>query len=125
MADAVTSQPLMVGSHNAVMKFTNDSDGTGESKVLKIDASALEFTSPKITRIWYSTHGLAIRLYFDATADVVALVLGKDEAGYFDFRDFGGIPNNSGSGSTGDILLSTSGAVSGEGYTIIIEVEST
>ena len=41
MADAVTSQTIIDGERNCVMKFTNVSDGTGESAVAKVDVSAL------------------------------------------------------------------------------------
>ena len=41
MADAVTSQTLADGDRIAVVKFTNISDGTGESSVEKVDISAL------------------------------------------------------------------------------------
>ena len=41
MADAVTSQTIQDGNQIAVFKFTNISDGTGESAVKKIDVSAL------------------------------------------------------------------------------------
>jgi hypothetical protein len=36
MADAVTSQTLADGQRTAVFKFTNISDGTGESGVTKL-----------------------------------------------------------------------------------------
>ena len=42
MADAVTSQTIQDGERKAVLKFTNASDGTGESAVKKVDVSALE-----------------------------------------------------------------------------------
>ena len=35
MADAVTSQTIQDGEKTAIMKFTNVSDGTGESAVKK------------------------------------------------------------------------------------------
>ena len=41
MADAVTSQTLIDGQNKAVIKFTNVSDGSGESAVKKVDVSAL------------------------------------------------------------------------------------
>ena len=41
MADAVTSQTIQDGVKNVVMKFTNISDGSGESAVAKVDVSAL------------------------------------------------------------------------------------
>jgi hypothetical protein len=36
MADTVTSQTILDGERNCVMKFTNVSDGTGESAVAKV-----------------------------------------------------------------------------------------
>ena len=45
MADAVTSQTIIDGSKTAVLKFTNVSDGTGESAVTKVDVSALSNNS--------------------------------------------------------------------------------
>jgi hypothetical protein len=41
MADAVTSQTIQDGEKTAIVKFTNVSDGTGESAVKKVDVSAL------------------------------------------------------------------------------------
>ena len=41
MADAVTTQTIIDGERNCVMKFTNVSDGSGESAVAKVDVSAL------------------------------------------------------------------------------------
>ena len=45
MADAVTSQTIIDGERNCIMKFTNVSDGTGESAVAKVDVSALTSNS--------------------------------------------------------------------------------
>ena len=45
MADAVTSQTIQDGERKAVLKFTNASDGTGESAVKKVDVSALTSNS--------------------------------------------------------------------------------
>ena len=41
MADAVTTQVLEDGERLYIAKFTDISDGTGESAVLKIDVSTL------------------------------------------------------------------------------------
>ena len=57
MADTVTSQTITdVTGSKTVMKFTNFSDGTGESLVTKVDASALNHASDstKIARVIYS-----------------------------------------------------------------------
>jgi hypothetical protein len=45
MADAVTSQTIQDGEKRAILKFTNASDGTGESAVKKVDVSALATNS--------------------------------------------------------------------------------
>lgn len=45
MADAVTSQTIQDGERKAVLKFTNISDGTGETNVVKVDVSALTTNS--------------------------------------------------------------------------------
>lgn len=125
MADAVTSRTIHDGKKMAVMKFTNISDGTGESKVTKVDVSALAGapTSVKITRIWFATFGMAVQIYFDATADVLALLIPQDQSDCMDFRSFGGIGNNAGAGKTGDIQFSTLGHASGDTYDIIVELE--
>ena len=41
MADAVTSQTILDGERLFIGKFTNLSDGTGETAVVKIDVSTL------------------------------------------------------------------------------------
>ena len=123
MADAVTSQTLYDGRRRAVMKFTNLSDGTGESAVLKVDVSALQGapTSVRIDKIHYSTSGMVATLLWDADTDVRILDLQGE--GTFDFCGFGGLVNNGGAGVTGDIKLTTTGHTSGDSYWIILEMK--
>ena len=126
MADAVTSQTLIDQDRVAIMKFTNISDGTGESAVLKVDVSALSAPAGKvcsgvsIVRIYASTEGMGVDVLWDATTDVVAITLGPNQFYEYGFDDFGGIWNNSGDGKTGDIRFTTIGASSGDRYTIIL-----
>lgn len=124
MADAVTSQTLVDGPRNAVMKFTNISDSTGEAAVTKVDVSALSGApaSVVIERIDYNTRGMGVNILWDATADVLAYALESDGGGCLDFTPFGGIPNNSGSGKTGDINFTTQGAGAGDSYSIILHL---
>jgi hypothetical protein len=124
MADAVTSQTLFDGQKRAVMKFTNLSDGTGESAVLKVDVSALvgSPTRVAIERAWVSTAGMQVNLLWDATADVLALTFGTNISTMMDFSSFGGITNDAGAGVTGDLLLTTFGHATGEGYVVILEM---
>jgi hypothetical protein len=124
MADSVTSQTIMDGSKTVVMKFTNVSDGTGETAVVKADASAL-LNAPsklKVMRVWAMTNGMAVNVLFDATADVLALSVPSGFMEHLDFRSFGGVNNNAGSGVTGDIAFTTVGASAGDSYSIVLEL---
>ena len=116
MADAVTSQTIVEGPNKVVMKFTNVSDGTGESAVTKVDVSGLATgtdgatcTGVTIEQIWWQCVGMKVNILFDATSDVLAIQLGENQSGHHDYRDFGGITNNAGSGKTGDIQFTTVG----------------
>ena len=127
MADAVTSQTIQDGERVAVLKFTNVSDGTGESAVKKVDVSALttnsageSCTSVSIARIYWACVGMRVNIEFDATTNVLAMPLPADSTGdeYYDI--FSGIPNNAGSGVTGDIDFTTVSHSSGDAYSIIL-----
>jgi hypothetical protein len=129
MADAVTSQTIIDGERNCVMKFTNVSDGTGESAVAKVDVSALASNSAgtacsevRVMRISHAIVGMSVQLFLDATSNVLLMELAESSNGHMDFKDFGGLPNNAGSGKTGDILLTTKGHSSGDTYSIVIEM---
>ena len=61
-------------------------------------------------------------LAFDADTDVLAWQLNADWTDTLDFSDFTGIPNNSGTGKTGDIAFTTVGHSSGDVYNIVIQV---
>ena len=129
MEDAVSSQTIQDGERNLVMKFTNVSDGTGESAVKKVDVSALATyskgqtcTKVKIQRIYWATVGMSVKLDFDATSNVLLIGLPADSTGDEYYDRFTGIPNNAGSGVTGDIDLTTTGHSSGDSYMIILEM---
>tara|TARA_R100000742_G_C4271158_1_gene90016 strand:+ start:964 stop:1368 length:405 start_codon:yes stop_codon:yes gene_type:complete len=127
MADAVTSQTLIDGPQTAVMKFTNVSDGTGESAVKKVDVSALSnsasglaCTGVVIEKMWWQCIGMKVKLLFDATTDAFCIELGENQSGHHDYTSFGGLTNNAGSGVTGDIMFTTVGHTSADTYTIIL-----
>ncbi len=127
MADAVTTQTLFDGARRAVLKFTNISDGTGESAVVKVDVSALttldgkSCTSVNIEKIDAITRGMAVDILWAASANVICLTIGEDQFQSHDFSKYGGLSNNAGSGKTGDVLFTTVGATAGDRYTIILE----
>ncbi len=135
MADAVTSQTLVDTDKRAVIKLTNLSDGSGESSVKKVDVSALNShpdgtacSRVTIDQIWYDVGGMRVSLEWNASTNVVAMVLGGSAAagnvhGHMDFRSFGGIKNNAGSGITGDLDLTTLHHTNNDAYTIILELK--
>jgi hypothetical protein len=129
MADAVTSQTLLDGERLAIMKFTNISDGTGESAVLKVDVSALTPSSSgaacnnvTVTKIYIANHGMEVRMLWDATTDVPFFLSSPGATQTLDMSSFGGITNNGGTGSTGDIVFSTADASAGDTYWCILEM---
>jgi len=128
MADAVASQTILDGERLFIGKFTNISDGTGESAVVKIDVSTLAVNSfglacngVKINKIYGTTHGMEVRILWDATTDVFAWQIPQNSNYLMDLSSFGGIPNNAGAGSTGDVLFTTADASSGDMYSIVLE----
>jgi len=129
MADAVTTQTIIDGERNCVMKFTNVSDGTGESAVAKVDVSALASNAAgvacsevRVLRISHAIVGMSVQLFLDATSNVLLVELAESSNGHMDFKNFGGLPNNAGSGKTGDVLFTTKGHSSGDTYSITLEM---
>lgn len=132
MADAVTSQTLMDGERLAIMKFTNISDGTGETAVTKVTVSSLATsgmgkacTGVIVNKITSVCHGMEVRMYWDATTDVPFFLCTVNTNYMNDFSDFGGITNNSGAGKTGNIAFSTSDQTAGDTYTVVLEMIKT
>lgn len=131
MADAVNSQTLFDGDSQAVMKFNNVSDGTGEAAVLKVDVSALkanyqgkECTGVAIRKITAMISGMSVNILWDATTDVSAVVLAPGMY-TLNFDETAILGNNAGTGKTGDILFTTVGAAANDTYSIILEMIKT
>ena len=134
MADVVTSQTIVdTAGTKTVMKFTNMSDGSGETLVTKMDASALTFmtedATKKIAKIWWAINttngksGVEL-LWAGTTNSTIGFFSGT---GYHDYFTSGNsIPNNAtltaNTSPAGDVLISTKGFVAGDNYTIILEV---
>ena len=132
MADAVTSTTIIDNDRLAVLQLTNTSDGSGESAVTKVDVSALasnssgtSCTEVAVSKIWWQCVGMGVELLNDASTDTLIIGLSPDSNGFHDYSVFSGIPNDSGSGKTGDIKFTTIGASSGDTYTVIVELLKT
>ena len=66
---------------------------------------------------------MKVQVLFDATTNVFCIELGENQSGHHDYTDFGGLPNNAGSGKTGDIVFTTVGHTSADTYTVIMQVK--
>jgi hypothetical protein len=128
MADNVTSQTILDGERLFIAKYTNISDGTGETAVVKVDVSTLNPSASgnacngvKINKIWMAAHGMEVRILWDADVNLLAWQVTSNGPYLMDFSSFGGISNNSGTGRNGDIAFSTHDASAGDSYTIILE----
>jgi len=119
------------------MKFTNISDGSGETLVTKMDSSALTFMTEddtkKLAKIWWSINttngksGVELLWAGSGTSSANATIGFFSGTGYHDYFTSGNsIPNNAtltnNTSPAGDIILSTKGFVAGDNYTIILEV---
>lgn len=128
MADTVSSQTIINGPRNLVMKFTNESDGTGESGIKKVDAASSTFavngTVPgvhlTVARVTYNVSTGSVRMQWDASSATDIDILSY--AGVQDYTAFGGLTNPNATGATGSILFTTVGFVAGSSYTITLEM---
>jgi hypothetical protein len=125
MADAVSTKVLFNGTRKLIIQITNLSDGTGESAVVKVDKSGytgsngLEPSKFVVEKIQYDVTAMRVHLYFDRTTDqTIAVLQGNNELCY---TDVGGLVDG-GTGDTGDIVLTTTGAAAGDGYNIILHL---
>lgn len=135
MANTVTSQVINNGQKRLVMKFTNFSDGTAETGVIKVDAQSptngvtvqgqtiVPGVHLKVGRVIYDVSGMDLRIQFDATVDADMLVLAGH--GTMDFEDISRLSNPGPVAlpeSTGSIVFTTVGAVPGSSYSVILEM---
>ena len=128
MADLVASQKLLDGERLFIGKYTNISDGTGETAVVKIDVTTLAVNAygcacngVKINKIWASTHGMEVRILWDASTDLMTWAIPQNVTYLMDFSSFGGLQNNAGTGVNGNVLFTTSDMSAGDMYSIVLE----
>jgi hypothetical protein len=130
MPNVLTSQTILDGERLAIIKVTGLVD-TAETGVVKVDVStlnpqgALACTGCKLNRIWYQVHGCQIELMYAATTPVMIIALPQNSSYFMDYSTFGGIPNNAGTGKTGDITFTTLDVSAGDTYSIVMEVIKT
>ncbi len=133
MANSVVMQTLMDGPRNTIIKVTGILDTSDLSVTDLVDPATLSKMQPgspinstptqlAIKSIDYDVEdGLEVRLWWDATADVLAAVLvGREDA---DYSSYGFLQNNAGAGKTGKIQISTEGWTTGNrSFTVIVHL---
>jgi hypothetical protein len=129
MADAVASQTLFDGERKAIMKFTNTSDGTGETNVVKVNPASLSPSNAggvcdrvMITKITALTHGMEVQMKWKASTPVVIETIPQNNSYQQDFEKIGGLTNNAGTGVDGAITFTTFDASAGDTYTVVLEM---
>ena len=136
MADTVTGPTILQQNDNRVtIKIVNQSDGSGGTTVFG-DVSAMAARADgtsvahlALMRVWFSCQGgdggdsYARLDEEDDDGDIP--VIGLTGTGYWDFREFGGIPADKSSNTNeSDVNLVVPGAAdSGNMYTIIAEFQ--
>lgn len=107
MVNTITSQTLNDGQRNFVVQIFVTGDGSGEETATKI-VDVASTVNLKLVEYKAELSGFAASLLWDATTDVPFLNI-NDGYSKQDFRSVGGLVNNSGSGKTGDIMMTTVG----------------
>lgn len=114
MANTVTLQSIIDGPKTHVVKIYLASDGVAgeltDQVVVNVSALLPAATKVSLERVQWSLNGFDALLEWDATTDVAIFTLGANAStSDLDFSKYGGIPNNAGTGVTGNILLTTVG----------------
>lgn len=126
MTDTVDTLTIQSDGTYHIIRITNESDGTGESGVIKVNKSSLSDTrgnepiAVDIEKIFGHVSGFNyITLDWDhATDDEIGVFKGNIYEDYC--RDTGLLRDPTINDSTGDILLSTDGAVDGASYNLTL-----
>ncbi|NBX98070.1 hypothetical protein EBQ81_04365, partial [bacterium] len=119
-------------------KFTNISDGTGETNVVKVSANTLvasdgDGSSQRLTinKIFWNvssgttpTYTPRVNLLWRGSTNTLITTLSG--SGYWDLSTSGQAPLiNNAPAANGDILITTNGFTASAGYTIILEGKKT
>ncbi len=129
MADAVATRVLVNGPRTYTALFLNQSDGTGEAAVVKVDRSALadlkgnEPGPLRIVKAKWSIQGFPyVKVAFDHTADDTVLLLGAG-VGELCLEGYSGVKDPNSDGGTGDIVFTAPAGANTGTYCIVLEIE--
>lgn len=127
MVNTITKQTILDDAYNLVVKVHIASDGSEETDYIAIDASTYSpaFTNERLVKLDVMTSAAALQgvLEWDATTDVAICALSPGRSYQLCWEEIGGLPNNAGTGVTGDILLTTLGLAAGDALTLIFYIK--
>ena len=120
---AATNTTIFGGTRKHIIHITND--GTAQSAVVIVDASALigpNGKAPSYTSLIHAQWNIwavdvEVELLHDATTDTRALIMQGQGEKIFPGD---GIVDPTNTGTTGDVLVTTTNAGAGDGYDIIL-----
>jgi hypothetical protein len=137
MANTITNKTVYAGANRVIKYITLVSDGSQETNTVLYDSSviatAVGLADPltsNIESVYASVSAAStarIKLNWDATTPVLALdippVTSIVKADFRRHIPIGGLPNQGGTGITGDITLTTTGLASGDLMTLVLEIK--
>jgi len=117
------------GTNKAVYKFhlscTDGADDTGADLIDITAQDSLGWATCKVN--WVKAWGtLGMAILWEATSDKPLFSFGASGVAFvvnMDFRKFGGLRNDAGTGVTGDLVYTTLGSSTAEATTIIMELQ--
>lgn len=131
MADTVDTIVVFNGQIRIGVRLYCKSDGTGETDVIKITKSTLvnslgvEPASLDLEEVWWSINGFSsVQMQWDHTADDEIVILAQGN-GFQSYAEKGNLRDPRSAGGTGNILLTSSGAVSGASYNLFLVFKKT
>ncbi len=121
MANLAAAQVLADGPSMTVVKFDFVLDTSNLASTIVVDFSTLyadgignALTQVRIDDMQWSVQApLSLNLLWDANTDVRTCELSGSSNMFLGWQSYGGLPNNSSTGKTGDILATTTGYTSG------------
>lgn len=125
MAATITRQTIIDNDGQLIVKIHIAGDAVGDlSAATLVDASSYDpaFTSASLERVEASLCGFAANLLWDATTDVPLVSLPADAATCFPDDICVRIPNDAGTGKTGDINITTVGLAANDYGTILLHL---
>lgn len=128
MPNTLTVSYQFLGDIRAIYKFhiaSDSTDDTGEDLIDITAQDSMGWTTCKVN--WVKAWGtLGVAVLWEATADKPLFSFGASGVAYdvdMNFKYFGGLRNDAGTGVTGDLVYSTLDSSNLEEATIIMELE--